>query len=262
MPFERPPRRISDAARPADRRARRGRRRRGSPSSRSAAGASVLWRGAAGASGTDRGIADVAAGTRWARAPSGRRSGAGCRGAGSRRPRPTPTRSGTGASGRFVPSAVAALQRGERVAVPHADHAPHDPVGRRRRRLDDARPRQVADDGAHRVLLALARELVEVQVVARRRALGRAHDLARRGLQQVLAHRRALDEEHVQALVAAGGEQQAARRAARRGPRGRPPGSRPRSTTARTRGRPSARRPCPRPSRTRWWRRRPAPRPP
>ena len=55
-------------------------------------------------------------------------------------------------------------------------------------------------------------EFVEVQVEARRRALGRAHDRPRDALQQVLADLGALDEEDVQALVAAGGEQQRPRR--------------------------------------------------
>ena len=51
-----------------------------------------------------------------------------------------------------------------------------------------------------------------MQVEARRRALGRAHDRPRDALQQVLADLGALDEEDVQALVAAGGEQQRPRR--------------------------------------------------
>ena len=198
-----------DAARAAHARARPGTTTSRIALSRSAAGESVLWRTGSGRLGHRRGIADVAARARWARAPSGRRSGAGSRGGDSLRPRPTPTPSGTGASGPACPPASTALHTASVVPVPRADDPAGDAIGRRGRGLDDARPGQVADDGAHRVLLTLVRELVQVQAVARRRALGRAHDLARDRLQQVLADLRALDEEHVQALVAAGGEQQA-----------------------------------------------------
>ena len=156
----------------------------------------------------------------------------------------------------------------ERAAVPLAGQPPGHAVGRRGRRLHDPGAREVADDRADLLLVAGERgEVARRHVVARQRRgaaarrrgrrVGRAHDRARDRLQLVVADRRALDEEHVQPLVAARREQQAARRARRRAPRGRPPGSRPRSSSARSRGRRSARRPCRRPSRTRWWPRRP-----
>src|SRR4051812_8879541 len=95
------------------------------------------------------------------------------------------TRSGAEGAGWMTP-ARARPPRGRRAAgrrrrgAPRADAAPRHTVGRRGRRLDDARARHVADDRADRLLLAVAaRELVEVQVVAWGRALGRAHDRPR-----------------------------------------------------------------------------------
>ncbi len=55
-------------------------------------------------------------------------------------------------------------------------------------------------------------------------------------LRQVLVDLLALDEVHVQRLVAVLGQQQCASRLRRRGPRGPPPGSRPRAKPARSRG--------------------------
>ena len=98
---------------------------------------------------------------------------------------------------------------GERGAVPHAGHTARHAVRRRRSGLDDPRAGHAAHDRAHGLLLALgARQIVHVQVEPRRRALGRPDDLARDELQLVVVDLGALDEEHVQALVAAGGEQQ------------------------------------------------------
>ena len=72
-------------------------------------------------------------------------------------PRPTPTPRGTGASGRACPPAAAGGRPRARVR----SHAPTTParhaIGRRGRRLDHPRARHVADDRAHRLLLALVR---------------------------------------------------------------------------------------------------------
>ena len=252
-----------DAARAPDRRAPRARRRRGSrrrdpPPARARSGAR-----AAGASGSDEGSQTSQQGPAGAgseRSPKWRRM--------PRRRQPSPsTHAHTERYWRQrtrVPSCVGGL------ADAPASLRSHMPTTR----PDDAGPAPTAPAGSRppaRGSPTTARTASSSPSLAsslRCRlkrggdALGRAHDRARRGLQQVLADRRALDEEDVQALVAPGGEQQAARRAARRAPRGRPPGSRPRSSSAPTRGRPSARRPCRRPCRTRWWRRRPAPRRP
>src|SRR5262249_5639272 len=102
----------------------------------------------------------------------------------------------------------------ERPGVPLADQPAGDAIGCGRRRLDDTRLREMADDGAHRLLLVAAREQPEIQVVARRLTLGGTGDRAADVAQQIVSDRRALDEEHVQALVAAGREQQRLRRLA------------------------------------------------
>ena len=87
--------------------------------------------------------------------------------------------------------------------------APAQPIDRRRRRAHDARPREMADDGAHALGLRIAG--------GRHRQVVAAVD---RGAQQRAGHRLerrvvdlgALDEEDVQTLVAALREEQRARR--------------------------------------------------
>ena len=198
------------AARAADAGRGRARRRRGSPP-RGRRGRRRACTGAAaraprhGATGRRRRSTGPSA-----RAPSGRRSGAGCPRGGSRRPRPRPRRRGTGASARACPPARPCGRRASgcgptrRSRGPPRGPAPTAPAGH-------ARPRHVADDRAHGLLLALARaSSLRCRLNRGGEPSAAATICARDGLQLVARRPGALDEEDVQALVAAGGEQQRA----------------------------------------------------
>ena len=108
---------------------------------------------------------------------------------------------------------------GPRAAVERRGEAAAHAVDRRRRGLDHARAREVADDRPH--LLGVAAEVVDAEVVRRARIAEGQRERAR-GARQALGHARergvvdlgALDEEDVQPLVARLGEQQRSRRRA------------------------------------------------
>ena len=76
----------------------------------------------------------------------GRRSGAGSPRAGSRRPRRRPRPRGTGASARRWASRRRGAARAAGAPVEGREHPPAHAVHRRRRRLQHARAREVADD--------------------------------------------------------------------------------------------------------------------
>ena len=152
--------------------------------------------------------------TSMTRATAGgcRRSGAAARRAGSSTTRRSPTPPGTGASARVAPPRERPRRRlRPRVEVRELPSA--HAVRRRRRGLDDADPREDAEDRPDLVVVgAGGGELLERQVVppvdhVAEQPPGHLRD-------DVVGELAALDEEHVQALVAPLGEQQAARRAA------------------------------------------------
>ena len=101
---------------------------------------------------------------------------------------------------------------GQRARVPCARDAPRDAVGRRRGGLHHARAGEVADDGAHDLVVGARRagERADRHVEAPRRPVRGSEQGPRDGLERGLLHRGALDEEDVQALVAGRGEEQAA----------------------------------------------------
>src|SRR5215218_485954 len=115
------------------------------------------------------------------------------------------------------PARAGALLRGrpaerERAAVPRADHPAHHPIGRRRARLDDADPGEVAHDRADDLLVAAreARDPLHRHIEPPRLAAGdrrlagarrRAGERTGHRLERRLLHGGSLDEEHVQALV-------------------------------------------------------------
>ena len=151
--FERPPRRISTRAGAADA-GLGGDTTSRIALSRSAAGASTLWRAAGtGAAATSAGShtsqhgpggAGSVRSPKWRRIPR-------------RRQAPPSTHAQTERYWRQrtrVPSCVGRLQIASVVRSHAPTTPPDDPVRRRRRGLDHARTREVADDRAHRFLLA------------------------------------------------------------------------------------------------------------
>ena len=101
---------------------------------------------------------------------------------------------------------------GERTAVPGHQDPPAQPVGARGVGLEEARPRQVPHQRGQPLDVAphALGQLAGGDVVAL--AAGAPHQRLRQALEVAVVHSRALDEEHVQALVPALREQQRARR--------------------------------------------------
>ena len=169
-------------------------------------------RAPAAARAASDGIADVAARALGLRLATGRRSGAGCRAAGTASPRPTPTPSGTGAS---APSSPRAPTCGRPRARARPTRRSTRPVTRSGGDGDGwitparARWPTIARTASSSAPPATARS--SCSPTAKRPSTARPSSRLATVAIARLVDRRALDEEDVQALVARRGEQQAAR---------------------------------------------------